>query len=478
MGDAAAITRADAARELLARRAARTSMASYINYCEMGLQLATHHRLLVEALEAVAAGYCDKLMVCMPPGSAKSTYSSVIFPAWALGREPGKNVIAASHTMELAERFGRRVRNLVMSPQHRTVFGSTIAQDSQAAGRWETDRGGEYYATGVGGSVTGRRGDLLIIDDPVRSREDADSERVRQKTWDWYQTDILTRLKPGAAQVVVMTRWHEDDLGGRILERERGEWRVIELAMEALPGDPLGRRPGDRLWPEWFTSEMVRTAKLDVRGWNALYQQQPAAEDGEYFKSGWLHDYDIAGDLADLAIYGASDYAVTADGGDYTEHGVFGVDRVGNVLVLDWWRAQASSDVWIEKQCELIGKYKPLCWFGETGPIRKAIEPYLLRRMRERNAWCRIEWLPLIHDKPTRARAFQALASMGRVFWPKHTTWKADVLGQLLKFPVGKHDDAVDVVSLFGRGLEMVAPTANPGVKFPDPRRRIKGLVA
>lgn len=433
---------------------ARDSMATYIDYMEFGFRPAAHHRLLIEALESVERGECDRLMVCMPPGSAKSTYTSTIFPAWYLGRHPQLSVIAVSHTQELIERFGRRVRNTFASPQHRKVFGVGVAADSSAAARWDTERGGEYFAVGIGGGVTGRRGDLGVIDDPVKSREDADSQRSREKAWDWYINDFLTRLKPGAAQIIVQTRWHEDDLGGRILEMEGDRWRLLKLPMEAGLNDPLGRAPGDRLWPEWFTAEMMADAKRDVRVWNALYQQEPAGEDGDYFKRDWFREAEEK--PAKLAIYGASDYAVTEGGGDYTEHGIFGIDAWSNIYLLDWWRQQAASDVWIEAECDLILKYQPLCWFGESGPIRRAIEPFLMRRMEERRAFCRMEWLPSIADKASRCRPFQALAASGKVFVPRHAAWKADVVGQLLRFPAGMHDDAVDVCSLIGRGLEHV----------------------
>lgn len=445
----------EAAQELLKRRQARNEIGAFIDYLDLGFKPAAHHRLLLDAVEAVERGDIERLMVCMPPGSAKSTYASVVFPSYFLGRNPEKSVIAASHTAELAERFGRRVRNVVGTAEFRAVFGCGVSADSAAAGRWDTDKGGEYYAAGVGGSITGRRADLAVIDDPVKSREDADSERSRAKAWDWYTNDLLTRLKPGARQIVVMTRWHEDDLGGRILARERDRWHVIEIAMEALPGDPLGRRAGERLWPDWFTDDMVRVAKMDVRAWNALYQQQPASEDGDYFKREWLEaEYETP--PQGLRIYGASDYAVTEGGGDYTEHGVFGVDPAGAIFVLDWWRGQTGPEEWIDRLCDLIVQHEPLCWFGEAGPIRRSIEPFLRRRMQEREAACRMEWLPSINDKPTRARSIQALASMGKVIFPKHAGWKSDVIGQALRFPAGRHDDAVDVLSMIGRGLQTI----------------------
>ncbi len=442
-------------QELDSRLQAQRSLARFIDHRQAGYSPAKHHKVLIEALERVERGEIQRLMVCMPPGSAKSTYTSVEFPAWYLGRNPKNSVIAASHTQELAERFGRRVRNIVASEPFAAVFGGGVAEDSASAGRWDTREGGEYFAAGVGGSITGRRADLGVIDDPVKSREDADSERMRERAWDWYVNDWLTRLKPGARQIVVMTRWHEDDLGGRILERERDKWTVIELAMEALPNDPLGRKVGEMLWPEWFTADMIAAAKLDVRSWNALYQQQPATEDGDYFKREWL-DNEYSAIPGGLRKYIASDYAVTGGAGDYTEHGVFGVDSVGNHFVLDWWYGQTESDVWIDSFCDLVNLHEPSCVFGESGVIRKAVEPFLKRRMIERQAMARIEWLPSIADKPTRSRGFQALCSMGRVFWPKYASWKAHVQGQLLRFPAGKNDDAVDVCGLYGRGLQFV----------------------
>ena len=440
--------------ELLARKEAQTSIRRFIDYLDLGFRPAAHHQLLLDKLEAVERGDILKLMVCMPPGSAKSTYSSVVFPSWFIGRNPKLSVIAASHTQELAERFGRRVRNLVSMKEFCNVFGIGVSADSASAGRWDTSAGGEYFAAGVGGSITGRRADLSVIDDPVKSREDADSERSREKAWDWYTNDLLTRLKPGARQIVVMTRWHEDDLGGRILARERDEWDVIEIAMEALPGDPLGRSAGDRLWPEWFTDEMIRAAKRDTRSWNALYQQQPASEEGDYFKREWLLSYEKLPD--GLRVFSASDYAVTEGGGDYTVHGVFGQAADGALYVIDWWRGQTSPDEWIDRMADMVCSHKPICWFGEAGPIRRAVEPFMRRRLIERGALCRIEWLPSISDKPTRARSIQAMMSMGRLFWPKSAPWLADVHGQLLRFPAGKHDDDVDVCSLIGRGLEFI----------------------
>jgi predicted phage terminase large subunit-like protein len=445
---------------LLRIKRAKASLRSFIESLELGYAFAAHHLRLMEELEKVESGEVPRLMVLMPPGSAKSTYASVLFPPWFMGRNANASILGVSNTTELAERFSRRVRNLIAGPGFTRVFGFGVSDDTAAAGNWETQRGGEFFAAGMGSAIAGRRADLGLIDDPIKTREEADSDRVRQKHWDWYVNDFLTRLKPGGRQILIQTRWHEDDLGGRILERESERWRVVKIPMLAVANDPLGRKYGERLWPEWFTEEMVTTAKMDTRAWNALYQQEPVPDEGDYFLRGNFGEYDAEPNA--MHIYGASDFAVTEGGGDFTEHGIFGVDLNGNPYVLDWWRGQTKSDVWIERMCDLILSHKPLVWFGEGGPIRRAIEPFLMRSMTERGAFCRIEWLPSIHDKVIRARAIQALASIKTIMWPKHSPWRAEVEKQLLQFPSGKYDDAVDVFSLFGRGLEHVRPATKP----------------
>ena len=460
------------------RLQARRSFQSFIEYLGLGFTPAQHHRLLIEHLEALERGDILKLMVWMPPGSAKSTYTSILFPPWYMGRNPKEPVLGVSNTTELAERFSRRARNITSGPLYRNVFGFGCSEDSKAAGSWENERGGEYFAAGMGSTIAGRRAKLGLIDDPIKSREEADNEGTRQKHWDWYLNDFFPRLLPGASQCIIQTRWHEDDLSGRILERESSQWTVLKLPMLSVTPDPLNRTEGERLWADFFTQDMVDTAKKDVRAWNALYQQDPAPDDGEYFKREMFQEYIQS--PQGMHLYGASDYAVTEGGGDYTEHGIFGLDYNGDLYLLDWWRGQTQSDVWIEKQCDLIGKHSPLIWFGEGGPIRKAIEPFLKRRMQERQAPCRLEWMPSIGDKVVRARAFQARAAMGNVYLPQSAPWLPDLMSQLMRFPAGKYDDGVDVCSLIGRGLEHARPPQlKPPPKaesVPSPPPRHDGL--
>ena len=432
-----------------------------------------HHRFVNAKLEAVERGEIARLMLFEPPGHAKSTYASHLFPGQYLGRNPRRSIIAASHTAQLATRFGRRVRNLFNSPDW-PFPGVALASDSQAADQWETVQGGEYFAVGVGGAVTGRRADLAIIDDPIKGRKDADSDTVRENLWEWYRADLHNRLKPGAAIILIQTRWHEDDLAGRILPvdydgstgwvvGQDGEaWFVVSLPALAESNDPLGRVIGEPLWPEWIGLDQLE-AERQVQGprnWSALYQQSPAPEGGLYFQEEWLRWYDAP--PKHLHKYGASDYAVTADGGDYTVHGVIGVDPNDDIYVLDWWREQTDSEHWIEQLLDMMAHHKPLAWAEEKGQIIKSIGPFLRRRMRERKVYCLRRQYASATDKAVRAQAIRGRMSMGKVYLPRNAPWSADLVSELLRFPAGKHDDQVDVLSKFGQMLDRLIPGRVP----------------
>jgi predicted phage terminase large subunit-like protein len=445
------LSRQAAALELLNRRKAREGLLEFTKYTNPVYVAAPHHDLIAQKLEAVERGEIKRLMITMPPRHGKSELASRRFPAWFIGRNPDKQIIAASYNSDLANDFGREVRNIVHSPEFGVLFKTQLAEDSKAANRWHTDKGGMYVAAGVGTAITGRGADVLLIDDPFKDREEADSEIRRQRVWDWYTSTAYTRLMPGGSVIVINTRWHDDDLSGKLLrEQEEGgdKWELLSL--------PAIDANGSALWPEWYSIERLEQIRsvLPSRDWNALYQQNPIPDDGDFFKTDWFGEYDEL--PANLRFYGASDYAVTDGDGDFTEHGIGGVDASGNLYIADWWFGQTPSDVWIEKQCDLIIEHAPMVWLGEKGVIQKAVEPYLVRRMQERQAFCRMEWLPSIADKPTRARPIQAMASMGKVYLPKRAPWKAHVMGQLLRFPAGANDDVVDVLGLFGRGMEFI----------------------
>lgn len=445
----------------------------------LGVVPARHHRFVNAKLEAVARGEIKRLMLFEPPGHAKSTYASQAFPAWFLGNHPDNSIIGASHTAELATKFGRRVRNLIRSPEW--PFDVALAPDSKAAGQWETDKEGEYFAVGIGGAVTGRRANGGIIDDPIKGRQDADSDVVREALWEWYRADFHTRLKPGGWIILIQTRWHELDLAGRILPedydgrsgavmgRDGEVWEVVNLPALAEDGDPLDRAPGEALWPEWQTAEDLEIERIvqGPRNWSALYQQRPAPEEGNFFKREWIRWYDKMPARETLQFYGASDYAVTDDGGDYTVHGVAGIDPNDDMYLVDWWRKQTDTEAWIEQFCYLVKNWKPLEWGEEAGQIAKGLGPFISKRQRETNAYVWRKPFPSVADKPTRAQSFRGRMAQGKVYFPRNAPWVSDLVNELMVFPVGKNDDQVDVCSLFGRMLDHLIPGQVPKKKVP-----------
>lgn len=458
------------------RRRARESLIDYARYTNRAYRPAAHHDLIAEQLERVERGDLKRLMIFMPPRHGKSELASRRFPGWFIGRRPEMSLIAASYNSDLAGDFGREVRNIVASPEHTALFpGSVLAQDSKAQNRWHTQRGGGYAAAGVGTAVTGRGAHLFLIDDPVKDRESADSELIREKTYRWFLSTAYTRLEGvlthqdadplwrdvaeamaegeafEGAIVLVQTRWHEDDLAGRLLlDMARGadQWEVLSL--------PAVRDGTKALWPEKYPLERLQRiqAQLTPREWNSLYQQEPAPDDGTFFKRDW---FKIGPPASNVRVYMTADFAVTDGGGDWTELAVWGLGEDQRADALDWWSGQTNAAEWIEAAVDLMAKWTPAAFFGESGVIKAAIEPVLRRRMRERKAFCRLEWLTRVVDKAASARGFQARAEMGLVRFPD-TQWARHVITQLVAFPAGKHDDKVDACALLGMALDQAHP--------------------
>lgn len=485
------ITDDQAAIELLRRREARRSLAKFSEFINPDEPPALHHRVICKALDDVVNGVIRRLMIFCPPGAAKSTYSSKRFPGYYLGRLPKNNIITSSYDSDLAKSFGREVRNTLETKEYGLLFDTRLSEDAKAKGEWTTNDGGTYYACGVGSAVTGRRADLGLIDDPVKGQKEADSELIRNDTWKWYKSDFFSRLKPNAAQVIIQTRWSEDDLSGRILPNDwNGEsgdfegfdgqiWRVICLPAEARENDILGREPGEWLWPNYYTPEVWQEIKkvqtsTDTRAWTALYQQIPQPESGVFFKREWFKRFNL-GEEPDLTLYGCSDYAVSDNTGDFTEHGVGGFDSAENLWFKDWWSGQVTPDVWMEAQFALDRIHSPSFWCAEVGVIRRSTEPFLAKAKREgigseKPRYFMTEWLPHIGDKAANARAFQALASMGKVYIP-YTEWGNDLVDQLVKFIPNTNfkDDKVDVCGLFGRVLNR---TFGPRLTVVEPEQQ------
>jgi predicted phage terminase large subunit-like protein len=495
-----------AARELLRRRAARSTLTGYARYIEVPgapiteaddnerfapveTVLARHHVLICEATQRCIERHNGRTMLFLPPGSAKSTYATVVGSTWALGARPGFRVIAVSYGSDLSLKFGRRMRSIARQPAFKTLFDTELSKESAAANEWALENGSEFMGGGILSGITGNRADFIPIDDPIKGRLEAESEITRKRTIEAYQDDVLTRLKPGGSVMITQTRWHESDLAGSILPedyagesgmiacRDGNVWEVICIPAKAeRADDPLGRQPGEYIWPEWFGPEHWPQFERIPRTWSALYQQRPAPDSGDYFKAEWLRYYDKAPARDTLSVYGASDYAVTADGGDYTVHVVVGMDAAGRLWLLDLWRAQASSDRWVEAFCDLVLKWKPIGWAEETGQIKSGVGPFLEKRVRERKAYVAREQFPTRGDKAVRAQSIRGRMALEGLYVPSDATWKADLVSEMMSFPVGVHDDQVDALGLVGQLLDKMFKNASAKVeeqkKFSDYRAR------
>jgi predicted phage terminase large subunit-like protein len=434
-----------------------------------------HHLLWLDCLQKVQDGKIKRLMGLMPPGSAKSTYTSVVFPVHTLARFPKTQIIVANYASDLPRRWGRRARSIIHQKNFQRIFGLQLSSESSAADEWALENGSEYMGVGLLAGITGNRADGVIWDDLIKGREHADSEMLRQKTWEAYNDDLLTRKKPNAFEIGITTRWHEDDVAGRILPesyngqsgfincRDGHQWYVVCIPAEAeREDDILGRAIGERIWPEWFPPDHFTPFKRYPRTWSALYQQRPSPAEGDYFKREWLRPCNALPPLKTLNVYGGSDYAVTANGGDYTVHIVVGIDPEWRMYLLDVWRAQTSSDKWVDAFCDLVLKWKPRFWAEERGQITAGVGPFLDKRQRERGARVYREGFPARGVKAIRAQAIRARIAQDGLYYPPGAPWWIDFQDELLHFPAGRHDDQVDALGLIGQLLDKMFVYPSP----------------
>lgn len=426
-----------------------------------------HHRRLLKELQKLATErWQDRLIVLMPPGSAKSTYASLLFPAWWFTRHPRSSVIAASHTGELAAHFGRGLRNLVA--EHSSALGYALARDNHAAHRFRTTTGGEYFAAGVGGSVTGRRADLVLIDDPIKSHAEADSAQARERLWDWYRSELVTRLKPGGRIVLVMTRWHEDDLGGRLLA-SGDAWRSLRFPALAEAEDPLRRAPGEALWPQWESRAALERKRETVgsRVWQALYQQAPTSPAGLLFPTHRIGVVDAV--PAGLHPVRAWDLAATAPVAGRDPDWTVGVKLArhpdGRLFVLDVVRlragphevAQAILSTAAQDGTEVpIGVPQDP---GQAGKVQVAWLSTLL-------SGYRVVASAETGAKPTRATPVAAQVEAGNLALLRGG-WNQAFIEELREFPQGRKDDQVDALArAHGLLAERTAPARRMSLSF------------
>lgn len=413
-----------------------------------------HLRLLDRLLVDLTARRIKRLLVTMPPRHGKSEAVSHWFPAWTLMRRPIERVILASYEAEFASSWGRRVRNTV-----NVLAPGLVESDSRAADRWTTSQGGGMVTAGVGGPITGRGANVLIIDDPVKNAEEAESPTFRERAWEWWTSTAYTRLEPDGVVVLLQTRWHEDDLAGRILSRSAEAWTHVDLPALAESGDALGRAEGEALWPERYSRDALLAIQREVgsRVWSALYQQRPVPASGGMFKREWLDRaryrkaevrddlYEVAGvvvPLSSMRRFTTVDLAASVKtSADYTVIATFGVAPSGHCCVLDVRRARLEGPDIVPAIRAVVDQWKPACvWVEKVGFQLALIQ------------WARREGIPvreLVPDRDKVARALPLSAAFegSRMLLPAHAPWLDAVLGELLSFPLGTHDDTVDALA-------------------------------
>ena len=416
---------------------------------------ARHHELLIEKLDDVTEGRCDRLMVQMPPGSAKSTYGSILFPAYFLSRHKTAQIIATAHTASLADYFGRHVRKAIA--EHGEWLGVTLAKESRASAKFTLEEGGEYFPAGVRGPITGRRADLIIIDDPVKSWAEAESRASRDALYDWYRAELSARLKPGGRLVLIMTRWHEDDLAGRLMAGDPA-WENLRLPAIAESGDAMGRAVGEVLWPEWQDDAAVLRRRQEVgeRAFSAMYQQRPRPPDAALFKVEAIRILAQAPEV--LRTVRAWDLAATLPGAgrnpDYTVGLKLGLVAGGDLVVLDVIRfqgspAQVEARIHAAAKADGVGTILALPQDpGQAGAAQVA----MLKRS--------LSGFQVVSSPETGAKVLRAMPAATQVDGGKvallAAPWNENFISEIREFPDSAKDDQVDA---FARAVNTLVTT-------------------
>ncbi|MGG7581711.1 phage terminase large subunit [Rhizobium sp. Nf11,1] len=412
-----------------------------------------------------APGPTEILIFNMPPRYGKTELGIVNFLPWCFARNPLAKFIHLSYSDKLALDNSSQARELMKHPDYREIWDIGFKPDADAKGLWKTDVGGGLLATAAGGAITGFGAGsttlgsygkdfagAIVIDDPLKP-DDADSEVEREKVNDRLGNTIISRRNSRETPIIlIMQRLHEADMTGHVLAGKTG-LRVRHITLAALRDD------GTALWPHKHdVDELKAMQAANPYMFAGQYQQRPAPIEGEYFKREWFKFYDEI--PAGLEYYGTSDYAVSDGHGDWTVHAVFGIDRAGDIYVVDLWRERVTSDVWVEAFLNLAARWKPNMWGEEKGQIIKSLDPYIKKRMQERNVYVFREQLASSADKVTRARSIQARMSARGIYLPRGKAWIEPLISECLVFPNGTNDDQVDVLSKFGQMLDSVINAA------------------
>ena len=432
----------------LQREAAQQDFMKFVGEMWPGFINGAHHKVMAQKFQDIAEGKCKRLIINMPPRHTKSEFASYLLPAWFLGKYPGKKIIQCSNTAELAVGFGRKVRNLVGSEQYARIFPNvSLRSDSKAAGRWSTNSNGEYFAIGVGGTVTGKGADLLIIDDPHSEQEAAianTNPEVYDKVYEWYGSGPRQRLQPGGSIIVVMTRWSKRDLTGKILkssiERDGDTWEIIDFPA-ILPS-------GKALWPQFWKLEELQALKeeLPVSKWNAQYQQQPTSEEGALVKREWWQEWTQEKPPICEYIIQSWDTAYTKnERSDYSACTTWGVfylnedEMQPNIILLDAVKERLEFPELKERALQYYKEWEPDVFIVEA---KAAGSPLIfeLRRMGIPVS----EFTPTRgNDKIARMNSVTDLFASGKV-WAPRKRWAEEVIEEMAAFPNSEHDDLVD----------------------------------
>ena len=443
---------------------AQYSKKNFLAFCVAlykGFKLGWHIDLIAKKLEAVERGEIKRLMIFVPPRHSKSLVSSQLFPAWYLGRDPTKQIIATTYGDDLARDFGRKVRNIMIESEYKFIFPEvSLAEDSQAIGKFNTNQDGIYIATGIGGAITGRGADLLLIDDPVRNRKDADSEVIRENIWEWYTSTARSRLMPNGAIVIIQTRWHKDDLSGRLLKQMsegKGEqWEIIDLPAIANRNEEH-RKEGDPLWPEmWSLEELQKTrAAIGEREWYCLYQQTPMDPENQIFHAEYFRYYEQLPE-GELTTLMAVDPAFKkSKKSDYSAICVVAKHH-DKTYVLDYVRAKLNPSELITEIIRMWKKWKPFKLGIEAFAAQTVIGFYLRERAAGENIGIDYEEILQKDDKLTKIKRLEPYFRDGKILIKKHMT---ELEKELLSFPQGDHDDLIDSLQMtFEFGIFDVMP--------------------
>ena len=401
-----------------------------------------HHKIIAEKFNKLATGEIKRLIVNMPPRHTKSEFASNYLPAWMIGKNPKLKIIQTTHTAELAVRFGRKAKNVIDSSEYQEVFKTKLQEDSKAAGRWETEGGGEYFAAGVGGAITGRGADLLIIDDPHKE-QDAMSKEGFDKAYEWYTSGPRQRLQPGGAIVVVMTRWSTKDLTGRLMQGQKevkgDQWEVIEFPAIMPSGLPV--------WPEyWNLNELEKVeATLPIAKWNAQWMQAPTAEEGAIIKRDWWQDWPHDNPPVTEFIIQSYDTAFlkkeTADYSAITTWGMFRDDENQmHIILLD-----AEKDRYEFPELRRVAHESFLFWRPQMVLIEAKASGIPLTHELSRMGIPVVNYTPSKgNDKHVRVNTVAPFFESGRVWAPMHKQYAQEVIEECAAFPNGSHDDYVD----------------------------------